>query len=99
MEKVNLAAAFAGFSDRPKVAGDINEIQVKLVKVLGEFVWRHHEAEDELFLVFRGRLLMRFRDREVWLGEGEFLLVPRGVEHYLTGFSLPRSSRLASFQP
>jgi mannose-6-phosphate isomerase-like protein (cupin superfamily) len=83
IRKVNLAEAFASFSDywRPRVAGDINNMQVKVVKVLGEFIWHRHEAEDELFLVVKGRLLMRFRDREVSIGEGEFLIVPRGVEH------------------
>ncbi len=83
MNKVNLDAAFACFADHwsPKIAGDINDVQVKLVKLLGEFVWHHHEAEDELFLVHKGRLLMRFRDREVWIEQGEFLIVPHGVEH------------------
>ena len=88
MTKVNLEAAFARFSDHwsPKVAGDINDTQVKLVKLLGEFVWHRHDAEDELFLVHNGRLLMRFRDREVWLEAGEFLIVPRGVEHQPVAF-------------
>ncbi|RPJ21164.1 MAG: cupin domain-containing protein [Planctomycetaceae bacterium] len=83
MDKVNLAAAFARFTDHwsPKVVGDINDFQVKLVKLRGDFVWHHHEAEDELFLVHKGRLLMRFRDREVWIEQGEFLIVPHGVEH------------------
>ena len=83
MEKVNLAEKFALFSDHwsPKVAGDINDFQVKLVKVKGEFVWHHHDAEDELFLVVKGRLQMRFRDRDVWVEPGEFIIVPHGVEH------------------
>lgn len=83
MKPVNLAAIFASFSDHwsPKVVGDINEMQIKVVKLSGEFVWHHHDAEDELFLVHKGRLLMRFRDREVQVGPGEFLIVPRGVEH------------------
>ena len=83
MEKVNLAQAFARFSDHwsPKIAGDVNGMQVKLVKLSGEFVWHHHDAEDELFLVVKGRLVMRLRDREIAIGEGEFLIVPRGVEH------------------
>lgn len=78
MDKVNLAAAFARFADHwsTKVVGDINDMQVKLVKLLG---WHHHETEDELFLVHKGRLLMRFRDRELWLEQGEFLIVPHGV--------------------
>lgn len=83
MDKVNLTEAFAGFSERwsPRIAGEVNDSYVKLVKIEGEFVWHHHEHEDELFLVVTGRLLMRFRDREVWLEPGEFIVVPRGVEH------------------
>ena len=83
MRKVNLARAFATFSDlwSPKIAGAINDSHVKLAKLKGEFVWHRHEREDELFLVVKGRLLIRFRDREVGLDEGEFLIVPRGVEH------------------
>ena len=83
MEKVNLSAAFARFQDQwsPKIVGDVNDTQVKLTKLAGEFPWHHHETEDELFLVHKGRLLMRFRDREVWVEEGEFLIVPHGVEH------------------
>ena len=83
MEKINLAEKFAQFSDHwcPKVAGRINDFQVKLVKVKGEFVWHHHDAEDELFLVVKGRLQMRFRDRDVWVEPGEFIIVPHGVEH------------------
>ena len=81
--KVNLARAFAAFTDRwsPKIVGDVNDVQIKLVKLQGEFIWHHHEHEDELFLVAKGRLLMRFRDREEWIEPGEFLIVPRGVEH------------------
>jgi len=60
---------------------DLNGQQVKLVKLQGEFVWHKHDGEDELFLVVQGRFRMEFRDRHVWLGEGEFLIVPRGVEH------------------
>ena len=83
MDKVNLAATFARFADawNPRVIGDINEMQVKVVKLSGEFVWHHHEVEDELFLVIKGRLVMRFRDREVTVESGEFLIVPHGVEH------------------
>jgi len=83
MDKVNLADKLARFSDHwsPKVVGELNGQQVKLVKFLGEFVWHHHEHEDELFLVVKGRFRMEFRDRTVQLGEGEFLIVPRGVEH------------------
>lgn len=63
------------------MVGDINEMQVKVVKLIGEFVWHRHELEDELFLVHKGRLVMRFRDRDVPVNEGEFLIVPHGVEH------------------
>ena len=83
MNKVNLAEAFARFSDAwsPKVAGDINGFQVKLVKLAGAFHWHHHALEDELFLVVEGRLRMAFRDRTVDLDPGEFIIVPHGVEH------------------
>lgn len=83
MQKVNLTEAFGRFSEHwsPRIAGEINDSHVKLVKLKGEFVWHHHDQEDELFLVVRGRLLMRFRDREVWLEPGEFIIVPKGVEH------------------
>jgi mannose-6-phosphate isomerase-like protein (cupin superfamily) len=80
---VNLAEKFSLISDywKPRIAGEINDSYLKLVKVKGEFVWHHHDVEDELFLVVKGRLLMRFRDRDVTLNEGEFLIVPHGVEH------------------
>ncbi|MFB3923567.1 MAG: cupin domain-containing protein [Terriglobia bacterium] len=65
----------------PKIVGEVNDAYVKLVKFKGEFVWHHHEREDELFLVLKGRLLMKFRDRDVTVHEGEFIIVPRGVEH------------------
>jgi mannose-6-phosphate isomerase-like protein (cupin superfamily) len=81
--KIDLAAAFASFSDHwsPRVAAELNGQCVKLVKFRGEFVWHHHEHEDEMFLVHRGRFVMEFRDRSVEVGEGQFLVVPRGVEH------------------
>jgi len=83
VEKVNLAAKLRLFHEywRPKIVGELNESYVKLVKFKGEFVWHFHEREDELFLVLKGRLLMKFRDGEVWINEGEFIIVPRGVEH------------------
>ncbi len=82
-ETVNLAAKLAQIREpwRPHVVAELNGQQVKLTKLLGSFIWHHHEAEDELFLVVRGRFRMEFRDREVWVEEGEFLVVPRGVEH------------------
>ena len=80
---VNLRDKFAKFTDhwRPRVVGELNDTLVKLVKIKGEFVWHHHDEEDELFFIAKGRLLMKFRNREVWIQEGEFLIVPRGVEH------------------
>ena len=83
MEKVNIRQKLSQFHDHwsPKIVGELNGQQVKLVKFQGEFVWHHHENEDELFLVVRGRFRMDFRDRQVWLEEGELLIVPRGVEH------------------
>lgn len=81
--KVNLAEAFATFDDHwnPRVAGDINDFQVKLVKLAGKFDWHHHEVEDELFLVVAGRMKMAFRDRDVIVEPGEFIIVPHGIEH------------------
>ena len=83
MQKVNLAEKLALFSEqwKPKIVGELNGQQVKLVKFRGPFVWHHHDQEDELFLVVKGRFRMEFRDRHVLLEEGEFLIVPRGVEH------------------
>lgn len=83
MKKVNLAETFSLFSDRwsPKIVGEINDSEVNLVKVQGEFVWHHHEHEDEMFLVVKGRLCIKLRDGDIWLDEGEFLVVPKGVEH------------------
>jgi mannose-6-phosphate isomerase-like protein (cupin superfamily) len=83
MEKVNVREKLALFSDHwnPRVVGELNGQHVKLVKFQGEFVWHDHAAEDELFLVVRGSFRMDFRDRSVTLNEGEFIIVPRGVEH------------------
>jgi mannose-6-phosphate isomerase-like protein (cupin superfamily) len=83
MDVVNLADKFSRFADAwsPKIVGDVNDMQVKLVKLRGEFVWHHHAAEDELFLVVAGRLRMRLRDGDRELGSGELIIVPRGVEH------------------
>src|SRR5262245_2910262 len=82
-QKVNLEQKLTLFDDywNPRVVGELNGQQIRLVKFQGEFVWHHHEHEDELFLVIKGRFRMDFRDRVVWLEEGEFLIVPRGVEH------------------
>jgi len=83
MEKVNLAEKFSLFDEHwsPKLVGELNEQYVKIAKLQGEFVWHQHEAEDELFLVIQGSLTIRLRERDVVLEEGEFLIVPRGVEH------------------
>ena len=83
MNKVNLAEKLALFSDywSPKVVGELNGQQVKLVKFKGPFTWHHHDAEDEMFLVLKGHFRMELRDRDVELAEGEFIVVPKGVEH------------------
>ena len=83
MEKVNLNQKFSLIQDywSPKIAGEINESYVKLVKLKGEFVWHHHETEDELFLVVKGKLLIKLRDRDIWLQEGEFVIIPKGIDH------------------
>lgn len=83
MERINLAEKLRSFQDlwSPKIVGELNDHYVKLAKLKGEFIWHHHDDEDELFLVVKGRLLLRFRDREVWLDEGELAIVPRGVDH------------------
>ena len=83
MPKVNLAQKLALFSEhwQPKIVGELNGQHVKLVKFQGPFLWHHHDGEDELFLVVKGRFRMEFRDQDVWIDEGEFLIVPRGVEH------------------
>ncbi len=83
MEKVNLANKFGLLTEhwKPKIVGEINDSYVKLAKLKGEFVWHAHEKEDELFLVVKGTLVIKLRDRDVRLQEGEFFVVPRGVEH------------------
>jgi len=83
MQRVDLAECFRRIPDHwhPRVVGELNGQHVKLARLLGEFVWHRHEHEDELFLVVAGELRLQFRDREVRLGPGQFLVVPRGVEH------------------
>src|ERR1700682_106035 len=83
METVNLAEKLSQVTEHwsPKIVGEVNDAYVKLVKFRGEFVWHHHDDEDEMFLVLKGRLRMRLRDRDLWVGPGEFVIVPRGVEH------------------
>ena len=83
MQTINLNEKFRSFSDHwsPKILGEINDCAVKAAKLQGEFIWHHHEHEDELFLVIKGTLRMKFRDHETIVREGEFVIVPRGVEH------------------
>ncbi len=83
IEKVNLAAKLALFDDHwhPRIVGELNDAHVKLVKVQGEFVWHHHDNEDEMFLVLGGRLQMKLREGDVWVEPGEFIIIPKGVEH------------------
>jgi mannose-6-phosphate isomerase-like protein (cupin superfamily) len=83
METINLKEKFSRFSDywNPRVIGEVNDCEVKAVKLKGEFIWHRHDAEDELFLVVKGALRMKFRDHEAIVREGEFVIVPRGVEH------------------
>ena len=83
MQKVNLAEKFDLIDEcwSPRIAGELNGQQVKLAKLKGEFVWHHHDHEDELFLVIKGRLVIRLPGEEIALNEGEFFIVPRGVEH------------------
>src|SRR6266496_5922138 len=93
MQKVNLSAKLAQFSDqwKPKIVGELNGQQVKLVKFQGPFLWHHHDNEDEMFLVVKGRFRMEFRDprlhdndsheRHEWIEQGEFIIVPRGIDH------------------
>lgn len=83
MEKVNLAEKFSRIHEfwKPYIAAELNGQLVKLDKLKGEFLWHHHENEDEMFLVVKGRFRIEFRDKAVWLEAGEFIVVPRGVEH------------------
>ena len=83
MEKINLLQKFSLFSEywNPKIVGELNGQQVKLVKFKGPFTWHHHDQEDELFLVIKGSFTMELRDKNIELNEGECLVIPRGVEH------------------
>lgn len=83
MEKVNLAEKISQINDHfnPRIAGELNGQQVKLVKFRGEFIWHHHEREDELFYVIKGSFDMQLRDKTITINAGEFLIVPKGVEH------------------
>jgi mannose-6-phosphate isomerase-like protein (cupin superfamily) len=83
LEKVNLSEKFRLFEEHwsPKIAGEVNDSYVKLVKFQGDFAWHKHDDEDEMFLVVKGRITIRLRDGDVRLDEGEFVVIPRGVEH------------------
>jgi len=83
MDKVNLKEKLASFSDywNPRIVGELNGQHVKLVKFKGDFVWHKHDTEDEMFMVVKGRFKIEFRDKTVELHEGEFIIVPKGVEH------------------
>ena len=83
MEKIVIKEKFNKFSDywSPKIVEDLNDSYIKFAKLKGEFVWHHHEHEDELFLIIKGNLTIKFRDRDVQLTEGELIVIPKGVEH------------------
>jgi mannose-6-phosphate isomerase-like protein (cupin superfamily) len=83
MDKINLADKLALFREHwaPRIVGELNGQHVKLAKIKGAFDWHHHEREDEMFLVVKGRFRMELRERSIDIGEGELLVVPRGVEH------------------
>ncbi len=83
LKKVNLTEKFSLFNNHwePKIVGELNEQYVKIAKLKGEFVWHHHENEDELFLVVKGSLIIKLRDVDIKLNEGEFFIIPRGIEH------------------
>ncbi len=86
IQVINLEEKFNLFTEHwsPKITGELNDSYVKLVKVQGEFVWHHHENEDELFFVVKGRLTIKLRDRDLTIREGEFVIIPKGVEHMPT---------------
>lgn len=83
MVKVNLTEKLTLFNDywHPRIVGELNGQHVKVVKLKGEFVWHHHDHEDELFLIIHGSLTIQFRDKDIVLEEGEFLVIPKGIEH------------------
>jgi len=83
MDVINLKKKFELFNDhwQPRIIGELNDSYVKIAKIKGEFVWHHHENEDELFYVVKGRLLIKLRQGDLWLEEGEIAIIPKGVEH------------------
>ena len=98
MNKVSLNEKLGLFTEfwSPKIVGELNGQLVKLVKFKGEFVWHHHDNEDEMFLVVRGRFQMQFRDHNVWVEDGEFIIVPKGVEHRPVA---PEEAQVILFEP
>jgi mannose-6-phosphate isomerase-like protein (cupin superfamily) len=83
MQVINIAQKFSLFNEywSPRIVGELNDSHVKLAKLHGEFVWHQHENEDEMFLVVKGKLLIKLRDRDLVINEGEFVIIPKGVEH------------------
>lgn len=98
MDKVNLAEKFSLFTEHrsPRIVGELNGQHVKLVKIQGPFIWHHHETEDEMFLVVKGSLIMEFLDKHVTVNEGEFIIVPHGVEHRPNA---PEETYIVLFEP
>ena len=83
MDKVNMSEKFKLFQEywSPKIVGEVNDCYLKLVKFKGEFVWHHHDVEDEMFMVIKGRFVMKLKEKDIQLEEGEFIVIPHGVEH------------------
>jgi mannose-6-phosphate isomerase-like protein (cupin superfamily) len=83
MQTINLQQKFDLFQDHwhPRILGEVNDAYVKIARLKGEFLWHSHANEDEFFLVIKGRLLIKLRERDLWLEEGEFTVIPKGVEH------------------
>ncbi|MDQ0719623.1 mannose-6-phosphate isomerase-like protein (cupin superfamily) [Paenibacillus sp. W4I10] len=83
ISKINIQDKFMRIHDyfNPRISGELNDSYVKMVKIKGEFIWHHHDHEDEMFFVWKGRLLIRLRDGEIAVNEGEFVIIPKGIEH------------------
>lgn len=98
MQPINIKDKLSQFADQwsPRIVAELNGQHVKLAKLKGEFMWHHHDNEDELFYVLKGCLLMKFRDRDEWINEGECIVVPRGVEHMPVA---PEETHIMLFEP
>ncbi|MBR0601598.1 cupin domain-containing protein [Bacillus safensis] len=83
ISKTNVQEKFLKINDywNPRISGELNDSYIKMVKVKGEFIWHHHDEEDEMFFVCKGKLVIRFRDNEIAVNEGEFIVIPKGIEH------------------